>query len=110
MRPSTVARLAVGTACLVGPGPVLRAVRAPDHADPRVRAVARVLGARLLAQAGLDLARPGRSHRLDVGVEVTHAASMLPVALRSRTHRRAASASAAVATGLASCDILERSA
>jgi len=107
MRTSTVARLVVSAACLGVPGPLLRALAAPDHADPRVRTVTRILGLRLLAQAAVDLSRPGRSHGLDVGIELTHAASMLPVALHWPAHRRAASVSAVVATGIAVSDLVE---
>jgi hypothetical protein len=107
MRLIVVARLVVGAACLTAPGPLLRAVRAPDHADLRVRGVARVLGLRLVTQGALDAAWPGYPRRLGVAVELTHAASMVPVAALRPDHRRAATTSASVATALALLDLAE---
>ena len=108
MRAATVARLVLGGACLAAPGAVLGAVGAPDRGDRRVHVVTRVLGGRLLLQGALDGAR-GRSGRgLDVAVELTHAASMLPVAAIWPWHRRSASVSAALATGIAVLDLAGR--
>jgi hypothetical protein len=101
MRALTLARVVVGTACVAAPGRLLALVGAPDHDDRRVRAVARVLGLRVLAQAGVDLARGGSPVVLDVGVDASHALSMVPVAVAWPVHRRAACVSAAVAAGLA---------
>ena len=109
MRAATVGRLVVGTAFLSVPGAVLQAVGAPDHADRRARAVTRVLGARLVGQAGLDVSGAAPARRTDVAVELAHAASMLPVVAWWPEHRRAAWVSAAVATGLALLDLTERS-
>ena len=108
MRAATVARLVLGGACLAAPETVLGAVGAPDHSDRRVQVIARILGLRLVLQAGLDAAR-GRSTRdLDVAVELTHAASMLPVAVIWPWHRRSASVSAALATGIAVLELAGR--
>lgn len=108
MRPATAARVVVGGACVVVPGWVLGAVGAPDRDDRRVRLVARVLGTRLVLQAGLDVARGRRTRTLDLAVELTHAASMLPAAVLWPQHRRAALASAAIATGIALLDVSGR--
>jgi hypothetical protein len=108
MRTATAARIGVGALCVVAPGRVLGAVRASDRDDRRVRRSAQVLGVRLLLQAGVDVAS-GRPHRdLDIVVELTHAATMLPVAMLSPAHRRSATVSAAVATGIAVLDLTHR--
>jgi hypothetical protein len=109
MRAATVARLVVGTAFLSVPGGVLRAIGAPDRADRRVRTVTRVLGARIVGQAGLDVAGAAPARGTDAAVELAHAASMLPVVALWPVHRRAASVSAAVAMGLAVLDLTGRS-
>jgi hypothetical protein len=108
MRAATVARVLVGGICLAAPGWVLETVGAPDHADPRVRVTARVLGVRLVGQAALDLARGGGTRRLDVVVELAHAASMLPVAAFWPDHRRSATVSAGIAAGIALLDLSGR--
>jgi hypothetical protein len=109
VRSATVARLGLGTVCAVAPGRVLAAVAGRDQDDPRVVAVTRVLGGRLLLQAGADLAFGPRTRTADVLVEVAHAASMLPAALIWPTHRRSALASAAGATSIALLDVAGRS-
>jgi len=76
-----------------------------------VHGIARVLGARLLLQAALDATSGvgGRAVRdLDPAVELTHAASMVPVAAIWPRHRRSASVSAALATGIALLDLAGR--
>lgn len=69
--------------------------------------VARVLGARQLAQAGLSGPAPTAA-ALARGVEVDalHAASMIGLAVLSRRWRPAALASAAVAAGFATAGVL----
>jgi hypothetical protein len=104
---ASAVRLVLGGLWLAVPGPALRAVGAPDHDDPHVRAVTRILGLRLVVQAGLAVRRGGRSTGLDAALELTHAASMVPVAIVRPAHRRAASVSAAAATGLALLDLVE---
>jgi hypothetical protein len=107
MRSATPARLLLGCACLAVPGSVLRALGAPDQSDRRVRLIARALGGRLLLQAGLDVVRGPCARRLDVAIELTHAASMVPAAVIWPVHRRTATASAAIATGIAMLDLIE---
>jgi hypothetical protein len=108
MRLATAARLLLGLPCVVVPGRVLSAVGGPDRDDPRVRRIAQALGVRLVLQAGLDFAWGRRTHGLDVVVELTHAASMLPAAVLWPAHRRSACVSAALATGIALLDLGER--
>lgn len=91
--------LAAGAALLTQPGRVLDAV---DPAFPRERRwLVRLLGARLVAQHGALLIRPEPGVvTAAVGVELVHAASMLPFAASSR-YGRAARTSAAVALATA---------
>jgi hypothetical protein len=103
-----MARLLVGGACVTAPGRLLGTFGAPDKDDPRVQRIARILGTRLVAQAVVDVAWGRRTRTLDVAVELAHAASMLPMSLHSRAHRRSASASAALATGIAALDLAGR--
>ena len=105
MRSATAARLGLGAVCLAVPDRVLAAVGGPDRDDRRSQRVARALGARLVLQAGLDLALGPRTRRADVAVELTHATSMLPAALLWPAHRRSALASAALAVGIALLDV-----
>jgi hypothetical protein len=108
MTRAAAARFLVGGACLLVPGSVLAAVGAPDQDDRTVRRITSALGARLVMQAGLDVARWRRAGALDVTIELTHAASMVPVAAIWPRHRRSATASAAVAVSIAVLDLLER--
>jgi hypothetical protein len=100
MRAATVVRLGVGSALLAAPGPALALAGGPDRHDDRVRVASRVLGGRLVLQAVIDVVRPGRPRPLDMAVELGHATSMVPVIALSPRHRRTASVSAALATGL----------
>jgi hypothetical protein len=68
--------------------------------------VARVLGGRLLLQAGADLALGRRTRSADAVIEVSHALSMVPVAVRWPRHRRTAITSALVATVIAALDVV----
>jgi hypothetical protein len=86
---------------------MLAAVGAPDRTDRTTQLVTRVLGARLVVQAALDLALGRRTRALDVVVDLTHAASMLPAAALWSEHRRSALASAAIATGIAALDVYD---
>ena len=105
MSSAIVARLALGTLCLAVPHRVLAAIGGPDRDDPRAALLARALGARLLVQAGVDTALGPRTRRVDVAVELAHAASMLPVALIWPSHRRSGLVSAAFAGGIALLDL-----
>jgi hypothetical protein len=107
MRSATAVRVGVGGVCVLAPGRVLGAVRAPDRDCRRVRRVAQVLGMRLLLQAGLDVAQGWRHRDLDIVIELTHAATMLPVAVLWPVHRRSACVSATIATGIAVLDLTE---
>jgi hypothetical protein len=108
MTRATAARLLIGGTCLVAPGSVLAAVGAPDRQDRHVRRITSALGARLVLQAGLDHVRGRPARTLDATIELTHAASMVPVAAIWPRHRRSASVSAAVAAGIAVLDLLDR--
>jgi hypothetical protein len=83
-----VARAGYGGALLIAPGPVIRAAAGgPD--GPRVRAVARVLGARHLLQAALTTAAGWSPESLWIGaaVDLLHAASMGALAADRRVRR-----------------------
>jgi hypothetical protein len=74
----------------------------PDADEPAVRGLARILGVRYLLHAGLQRSF-GPSPRLDAGVELVHAVSMLPLTRLPR-HRRTAELSAGLALGIALLD------
>jgi hypothetical protein len=107
MRPATAVRLGVGGACVAVPGWALAAVGAPDRNDLGVRRIAQVLGVRLVLQAGLDVARGRGDRGLDLALELTHAATMLPASVIWPAHRRSACVSAAIATGIAVLDLID---
>jgi len=68
--------------------------RAPDDTE---RLALSALGARHLVQGSVEMALPHRFGRLHAGVDVIHAASMLPVALLQPQRRRAAAVSGGLA-------------
>lgn len=105
MRAATAVRILLGSLLLAGPGPVLALVAGPDRHDDDLRVASRLLGGRLVVQAAVDVLLRGRLQRLGTAVEAAHAASMVPVAVRSPRHRQTASVSAAVATALALADL-----
>ena len=105
MRPATAARLVLGGACIAVPVPLLDLIGGPDRDDPTTQLVARVLGGRLVLQAGADVVLGRRTRGPGVVVELTHAASMLPAAVLWPTHRRTALVSAATATAIALLDL-----
>ena len=105
MRSATATRVVLGTACLTAPDRVRAAVG--GH-DPRADPVVRLLGARLALQAGADAVLGPRMREIDAAIELTHAASMLPVALGWPAHRRLALVSATVACGIAALDLTGR--
>jgi len=96
-----LARAGYGAALLCAPGPLIGAVtgRPPG---PRARTVARVLGARQLAQAAVTVCAPA-SEVVAVGavVDLLHAASMFALAAVDQTPRRAEFADGLAATALA---------
>jgi hypothetical protein len=91
---------------MTSPGRVLAAVGGPDRDDPATQVVTRVLGARLVLQAATDLVVGRRIRGVEVAVDLTHAASMLPVAAHWPSHRRTATVSAVVAGGIAALDLV----
>jgi hypothetical protein len=96
-----LARAGYGTALLTAPGPLIGLCtgRAPSV---RARRVARVLGARHLAQAAITALAPG-PEVIAAGavVDLLHAASMFALAAVDQTPRRAEFADALCATALA---------
>lgn len=108
MRSASVVRLILGTTCLAAPRGVLTAIGGPDRTDHDTQLVTRMLGGRLVLQGVAGLALGRRTRVLDVLVDLTHAASMLPAAALWREHRRSALASAALATGIALVDLSDR--
>lgn len=93
-----VARLAWGTTLLAAPGRVARAMGAED--SPAVRRLGRVLGARHVLQAAVELAAWPRWHRMGAAVDGAHALSAAVAAL-DRRWRRPALADAVVACAFA---------
>jgi hypothetical protein len=95
------ARAAYGLALVSWPGQAARLAQGTP-ADGRAQVVARVLGARHLAQAAAALARPSPGMlTLGAGTDLAHAASMLALAVTHRRRYRAALVDAAVATAFA---------
>jgi hypothetical protein len=89
------AGLVAGAALLLRPRDVLARL-APEY-PPERRWVVRLLGARLVAQHAAVLAAPRPAVlRTAAGVDLLHAATMLPL-VRSRRYGRAARISGAVA-------------
>jgi hypothetical protein len=82
-------RAGYGAALLVVPGRMIRACTG-RQAGSRTRAVARVLGARHLAQAAVTVGSGPSAESLGLGaaVDITHAASMAVLALADRRVRR----------------------
>jgi hypothetical protein len=112
VRAAAAARLLLGGVCLGAPGVALDHVGGPDRDDPITLVVARILGARLVVQGLADLAlgdRLGsRVRRVDITVDLAHAASMVPVMLRWPQHRRTAAVSALAAVTTAVLDLRAR--
>ena len=91
------ARLGWGAALVLAPGRVCRLLTATPL-DRRASLSARVLGARTLAQTLLVGAhRTRRTVLVGAAVDAAHAASMVSLALRSRTYATPAAVSAGVA-------------
>ncbi len=100
-----VARAAWGAALLIGPGFVLEHVHGV-RADSRSIAVARVLGARHVAQAALSGIRPTPAAlALGVWADAAHAGTGLIFAAADRARARAALIDAAVAAGWAAAGL-----
>lgn len=101
MNPVDVARAAWGATLMVFPSRVLTTVH-HSPTDPVDIVVARVLGARQLVQGVVTASSPGPElAAAGIYTDLTHASSMMGVALFSRRRRRAAITEAAIALGLA---------
>jgi hypothetical protein len=99
------ARAAWGAALLIGPGTVLEQVHGV-RADSRSIAVARLLGARHVAQATLSGTRPAPAIlALGVWIDTAHAGTALAFAAAGRTRARGAILDAAVAAGWAAAGL-----
>ena len=99
---TSVVRAGYGVALLCVPGPMITAVTGAP-ASGRVRAVARVLGARQLAQAAVCGLAPARGLvQAGAAADGLHAASMLALAGTEPTLRRALVADGAIAAAFAS--------
>jgi hypothetical protein len=93
-------RAAWGAALLISPAAVAAKVTGPP--DRRVRAVARLLGARHVLQAAVTSAEPTAAVVVaGVLADALHALSMVAVAAVDRGHRRVALVDAGIAGGFA---------
>jgi len=101
-----VARAGYGGALLIVPGPVIR-LATGRPAGRRARAVARVLGARHLLQAGLTAVTGPGGTSLGVGaaVDLVHAASMAALGLADRQVRRLTLPDALIETTFAAAGV-----
>ena len=100
-----IARAAWGAALLIGPRTVLEHVHRV-RADSRSIAVARLLGARHVAQAALSGTRPAPAILvLGVWVDTAHAGTALVLAAADHARARAAITDAAVAAGWAAAGL-----
>lgn len=120
MRVADAIRAALGAAAVLRTGTTLRLLRPlGGEADGRVAAVARLLGARWVAQAVLGTVHARRAGRApdahgrvsrrqvvvaDAVVEAAHGMSMLLLAVGSSRYRRWAEVSAVTAFALAVAD------
>ncbi|HEY1840278.1 MAG TPA: hypothetical protein VGG53_08655 [Mycobacterium sp.] len=94
---TALARVVYGLALIAVPNPLLRMVSG-QRPTVRERALTRILGARLLAQAAVTDVRPDAvSVALGAGTDFVHAATMLVWAVVDRRSRRLTLMSAAIA-------------
>jgi hypothetical protein len=99
VRGQELLRAGWGLALLADPARVVAGIGVAEP-DARARIVARVLGARHLAQAVVTVTRPTlRGLRWGGVVDLTHAGTGLALALADGRYRRAALTDAAIATG-----------
>ena len=99
VRGQELVRAGWGLALLAAPDRVVAGMGVAQP-DARARVVARVLGARHLAQAAVTLARPtARCLQLGGMVDLAHAATGLALAVADSRYRRPALTDAAIATG-----------
>jgi len=100
-RGASVVRVGYGVALLCIPGPMISAVTGAPVSG-RVRAVARVLGARQLVQAAVCGLAPGRGLvQAGAAADGLHSASMLALAGTEPVLRRALLADGAIAAAFA---------
>ena len=101
-----VARAGYGSALLLLPGPALR-LCGGHPAGRRSRNVARVLGARHLVQAAVTAGIGPSAELLGLGaaVDITHAASMVGLALADRRVRRVTLTDALIETAFAAAGL-----
>lgn len=109
---ATACRAVYGTALLVAPVPVLKAVTGVVPSG-RARRVTRLLGARHLAQAAISAGAGEQALTLGAVADGLHAVSMLLLAAADQRLRRAELADAAIAgllaaVGLTSCQCRAR--
>jgi hypothetical protein len=91
-------RSAWGAALLISPGSVLRLFGGVD-AGSTPRRVMRVLGARHVAQAGVEWALGGRAREIGIVVDMLHAATDVGFSVVNPRWRRAALSDTVVTTG-----------
>lgn len=108
MRFAVAARAIYGASLLLVPEALIRVASGEPGDRAPVVVVARILGLRHLVQA-LTIERKGTRNWLLVGaaIDMTHALSMVGIAVLSRDHRRLAALDAALATGLATNGLRE---
>lgn len=109
MRPSTVPlellRALFGMTELLLPDQVAEHLLG-HPADPRERAFIRILGGRHLVQAVLLLLVTGKTaHRLGGAVDLTHAATMIAVAVKDPRRKVAGTVNAVIATVFAAGEL-----
>jgi hypothetical protein len=101
----SIVRAGYGVVLLAVPGPLLTRVTG-GPVSARVRAVARVLGARQVAQAMIcGIAPSSRLTEAGAAVDGLHAASMLALAGAEPRLRRALLAESVIATALGSAGV-----
>lgn len=98
MRTVAAIQAAAGTTLAAAPAALDRAL--PALAAPRPHALVRLLGCRMVLQAGLALVYP-RTVRAGAVVDLLHGGSMVVTAIALPKYRDAAVASAVVAAGFA---------
>lgn len=97
----SVVRGAYGVALCCAPGPLIGLAGGPAG-DQRARAVARILGARHIAQAALSAVRPNPAVlAIGAAADTLHATSMAAMALPDTPYRRIAGTDALIATAFA---------
>lgn len=100
-----LARLGLGALALGWPRTVLQASGSADRPWPR--RLTRVLGARYLVQSAAGLAVADRRVLLaDGAVELTHAASTVPIAMLVPDYRTLSLGSGALAVAFGTCDLI----